>query len=547
MTVLYRSLFSSSPADLVDYVAQARGLYMAWATETGDGSEHADGSVRVTLNRTRWVDRQEQHYKVERTVNLRTLNDLDTLVGFEGTTRETSDGMTWTTVVRVATVDEVAHVWVENQVESERLVGVRLSVGRPRIVDDLLSVTAEAHLGGSRVQVEPVSIPANGVPILVEHLRSEHRSLPMIVVSQPNSDDKGAWQIRAQKIARRVTGVATVATMDRDAVAKFSSELGQLATWDGSIRVYAPVPVVDGEGYRHRYTLRTLLQDPVTERSQIDRIVYGVCSLSARRRPDPAFDLFLSLDAKSTVDLSDYLSIDDAEVILKDLQSRLDAAHEDVSGAIEDQEQLSRELSLKIGHLDRLHQALEERKIFDLFYETQHDPGSGIPDDADSVETAIVLAMDYLGEWLVVHDDAPRDLDGINTAPQATAWGNTAWRGFRALAAFASARNGGFAGSFYDWCKSDPPMGWPASPKKLSMTESDTVQNNATLAGKRMLPISPDVDPAERKLMLSHLKVAEGGGNLAPRIYFYDDTAASTGKVHVGFVGPHYLMPNTKS
>lgn len=47
--------------------------------------------------------------------------------------------------------------------------------------------------------------------------------------------------------------------------------------------------------------------------------------------------------------------------------------------------------------------------------------------------------------------------------------------------------------------------------------------------------------------MLSHLKIAEGGGDLAPRIYFYDDTGGPTGKVHVGFVGPHYLMPNTKS
>lgn len=294
MTVLYRSLFTSSPEDPADYVAQARGLYMAWATETSDGAEHADGTIQVTLNRTRRIDRQEQHFDLERSVSLRTLNDADTVCGFEGTTRETSEEMTWTTVVRVAVADEVAHVWVENQVESERLVGVRLSVGRPRIVDDLLGVTPNARLGGSRVQVEPVSIPSDGVPILVEHLRSGHRTLPMIVVSQPNSEDNGAWQMRAQRIARRVSGVATVATVDRDAVAKFSSELGQLATWDGSIRVYAPVPVVDGEGYRHRYTLRALLEDPATERSQIDRIVYGVCSLSARRRPDPAFDIFLS-------------------------------------------------------------------------------------------------------------------------------------------------------------------------------------------------------------------------------------------------------------
>ena len=37
------------------------------------------------------------------------------------------------------------------------------------------------------------------------------------------------------------------------------------------------------------------------------------------------------------------------------------------------------------------------------------------------------------------------------------------------------------------------------------------------------------------------------GSDLALRIYFYDDTHGNTGKIHVGFIGPHYLMPNTKS
>jgi hypothetical protein len=44
--------------------------------------------------------------------------------------------------------------------------------------------------------------------------------------------------------------------------------------------------------------------------------------------------------------------------------------------------------------------------------------------------------------------------------------------------------------------------------------------------------------------MLSHIKVAEGGGPLAPRIYFYDDTRGPTGIIHVGFFGPHRHMPN---
>lgn len=30
-------------------------------------------------------------------------------------------------------------------------------------------------------------------------------------------------------------------------------------------------------------------------------------------------------------------------------------------------------------------------------------------------------------------------------------------------------------------------------------------------------------------------------------VYFHDDTGGTTGKVHVGFIGPHGLMPNTRT
>lgn len=164
--------------------------------------------------------------------------------------------------------------------------------------------------------------------------------------------------------------------------------------------------------------------------------------------------------------------------------------------------------------------------------------------DADE---AILMALACLSDWLVIHDEAPRELDGINTAPHATAWGRTVWRGLRALAAFAADRSAGFQGNFYDWCRSGAPNGWPATTKKVSMSESATVQNSSKLSAARLLPVSTDVDQSGRITMWSHLKIATGGGDLAPRVYFYDDTNGKTKKIHIGFIGPHYLMRNTKS
>lgn len=41
-----------------------------------------------------------------------------------------------------------------------------------------------------------------------------------------------------------------------------------------------------------------------------------------------------------------------------------------------------------------------------------------------------------------------------------------------------------------------------------------------------------------------HVRIGQGSGGLAPRLHFYDDTCGPTGKVHVGYIGPH--LPNWK-
>ena len=79
------------------------------------------------------------------------------------------------------------------------------------------------------------------------------------------------------------------------------------------------------------------------------------------------------------------------------------------------------------------------------------------------------------------------------------------------------------------------------------MTESERVLNNSAQRAARYLPVDTAVSPAGRVEMLAHLKIAQGGGDNIPRIYFFDDTKGATGKVHVGFFGPHRYMENSKS
>lgn len=76
------------------------------------------------------------------------------------------------------------------------------------------------------------------------------------------------------------------------------------------------------------------------------------------------------------------------------------------------------------------------------------------------------------------------------------------------------------------------------------MTESEGVHTGGEFKGTRDFDVDPAVDPSGETTMLAHLKISEGGGSLTPRVYFYDDTGGTTKKVHVGFVGPHHLVPN---
>jgi len=79
------------------------------------------------------------------------------------------------------------------------------------------------------------------------------------------------------------------------------------------------------------------------------------------------------------------------------------------------------------------------------------------------------------------------------------------------------------------------------------MVESETVRGSSKLYAARVFGLSEQANPSGRMYMESHLKISEGGGDLAPRIYFLDDTEGATGLVHIGSVGPHHLVPNTKA
>jgi hypothetical protein len=248
--------------------------------------------------------------------------------------------------------------------------------------------------------------------------------------------------------------------------------------------------------------------------------------------------------------------LDDSLLALETAREQIRAAEDRWVDAVADQEQLNSEVTEKTETIAQLTCLLSTAGISaDKWVSAMH---LHLRDEQESHGNAEIYALSVTScreaasvavsrlRGVAVPQEALRDLEDLDAAMEGRAWASTAWRGFRSLDAYAN-EAADYKG-FWHWCEHSPsPYIWPANSKKLAMRESETVMANPQLSMCRRLPVHKKVEPSGYVMMEAHMKIAEGGGPLAPRIYFYDDTAGKTGQVHVGFFGPHRYMPNTRS
>lgn len=335
VTVLYRALWSSEPGSITEYLT---------SNETPSPPGHRTTRTSTPSMTARPKSRSPEYAVLQdtkrrpRAVHLGAQPDRHTAEtdGWEGTARHTSDGMTWTTVVRVVTADGLVHAWVENQAESDRLISVHLSTAaksgrrparrqpRPPALEKL-------------TQIDPVSVSAAGIPILIDHLH--------LIRTNP-ADDRGqpaqhrrrrclavaCWQDRLPGRRRR-RGDDSRPRCRHSLQPRVRAIRPPGTAASVSMRRY-PSSTARATGTATPFALEAEDPDhwPVT--AGPDRP--AACSLSARRRPDPAFEAFSAPTAP--VDLSGFLSIEDADTIVGDLQTRLDAAVAEARAAEDDQE-----------------------------------------------------------------------------------------------------------------------------------------------------------------------------------------------------------------
>ena len=568
MSLVYRAIWQD---DLDSVCTTAADVFRAWVNDKKSVPVIVPDcdSVRTTI--TRNDERVDIEVRTERA----TSDGGPVADVYRAQLIETrSNGQRWHTTVR--TWQETAEagggdgsgaawIWVDVEVVGD--VDIRsLAPKAPTLARDLLQAGKNPRIGTERILTQPQFIDgADAGEKLAEELSRFDRTVPYVVLHKNVASVKRLTEGLTfgqivQSAANAVAGIANVVSVDGAAAYALTEALTEShGLWGGAFRIYLKDldPASPTDGWRHRYvTADRYITNRFTAADIAGRTLGPISSV---RRPPPSFNdakaLLNQLSAGSATD-ADLLDYADAQLrtveesnaaLLEQLRQAdedaqaqaldLEEALEDRLHAIEKSEKLARH----VAHLEAKLAALGGKDSF-----ADHS-GSVLPSTAANPSTAAQLARTHLTDRLIMPDKALRDLAVLDSTVTAGAWGDLSWLAFRSLHAFATACADGWdKGGFYEWCSnSGHPLAWKATDKKLAMRESETVRNNGKLRQYRILPISPDVDPSGQVFMESHIKIATGGGNLAPRIYFHFHNATHT--MHIGFFGPHKYMPNTRT
>lgn len=531
MSLLYRAMWQ---ADAVQLIETAHHEFGAWVLdkhpqiEVPDaGESEAPGAdVRVTKRDSeegriwRWV----LHEDDQRDRWITTMTAI--------CDSQAAEGWLW------IDVEHVSHTYLVDSVK----------VASPRLARNLLAALPSSHHGPLQLQAEEFPLGPVEMDHFFEQLEHPDRQLPMVVFSPDYEADPSLSIERARRAARTLAGVCQVHLLVPPGEDEFRARLDStLGVWAGACRVYMPHLVVESpDPRRHRYFLaRNLGRRAGDAGFKISRYLSPL--MARQRAPSAYVELRHLLDADYQAQINE----------LFDEWERQTEQNEQLEGQLRNTEDSYTDALAEIEDLNIL-QAQMQRNLTDVWraveasgaqnsvehhlYDDPDEDGTSDLELPDSCSKAAELARLHLPN-ISFPEAACHDLPRLDQAIESSAWAKTAWRGFVALDSYAKTATAG-AGGFYQWCVSSGASSWSASPKKLAMVESDSVRQDATMRQARELPVDPRVDSSGVVFMEAHLKVSEGGGPLAPRIYFCDDTGGDTGKVHIGFFGPHDYMPN---
>ncbi|WP_419862927.1 hypothetical protein [Candidatus Poriferisodalis sp.] len=435
------------------------------------------------------------------------------------------------------------------------------STGAESLVSELLDTAhrrgGRPHLGREPLTTSPVPVrDAEHAKAIRNAVLSPDRPVPYLVLAwdpiNPNTA-LGDMTRRAQSAASQVAGLARVFVMPLETLTPFQRLIGgEMDLEPGEARLYLP-----GQHEPHRH--RTLAKEVVrSDAHQAGRWASQLLSLAMVEREPPTLFSQSQAELGSQRRAPELASgsglherIEALESERDDLWEALFETREQRQAARDQRDEMSQqvldmqdELELAQLRTEELQEKLidKEDQMVEMLVRVG-EAGTPMVTDAAGRKYPPVTSVSHalqLARANLVRVEIPPEIDQhvaeLDNSIEARSWARSVFDGLLALEAYA--HSGAEFGDFRDWCKSSKhPRKWFANSKKLAMRESEEVMRRPELRRLREMPVSARVSDAGHIVMEAHLKLSNGG--LAPRLYFHDDTGRNTGKVHVGYVGPH--------
>ncbi|GGR06448.1 PspA/IM30 family protein [Streptomyces aurantiogriseus] len=566
--LVYRAVLPIPEDEQEQMFAGGRSCFTSWLESKGLPTQLSSGVHRLTETYTLTVTDSYDTDGHQTALRLRLREN-----------KEDKQEGTWQTTLTSAVDRESGAAYVGVDLEHYPSPGRRqFTPIPPRLVRELLDHFTVTD-GTIRLSTAPHLIDADSVGLLVSALTDPDRGLPLVLAAEPSNDDP-AWERLLTGVIRNLVGIATVFRLEREAVPVFRNEAGERHdVFPGQIRTYLPDVTLGSaeDGRRHRLLTYRRLSDPKFRNADIRISRYprqhAVTTPQPALLAEPAFpgieEVLKDLRAARSQTAESL-----GNETVGSLRTQLNTANETIDKALEELSEAASARDLA----ERSRRALDEqlREATDRYeYEiADHDATqaelsalrhqvavlqqrlvkAGRAEDAYTppVEESAPMSFAELNErvrdrmkHLVLTYDKSKAED-LDDDMKSSTWASKVWDALLALDSYGatSASDEGFGGTFRDFCEAAP-QGMRTYPlTRVAMVESDSVRNDKRFRQQRMLPVPPEVDTSGRVFMEAHIKI-DNKGRIAPRIHFYDDTAGATGKVIVGYIGPH--LSNTRT
>lgn len=535
MGLLYRAMWQASEGELIE-VADER--FRSWVEEKHEGLiQGRVGSFESGTTRAK-VEQHDSdaHGRIGRW-EFQEVNDhgqwIMTMIAF----RESGAAEGW--------------VWIDLQNLRSTFVNA-VAIAAPRLAADLLGALPSSHRGRIALGASARALGESGLREFELHLEDGDREVPLVVFSTAQGANLGLTVRRADSAARRLAGMAQVFYLPAEETNAFWRRFGtDMAVWDGACRVYLPgIDLSDPDPRPHRYYRAHTFSRVVSRAGE--QIARQISPLVAVQQPPASYGALHDL---MVIDPEERLAELDREVeqlraqnrALSDAKSQaeneLEEALLDAQIYLEMSNGASHERLLTWNAIDALGltQNVSQQMMADN--ENQDDPlPEAMPGSFAEIPT---LAAKHLPH-VAFHPDALVDHEDLEQASDREQWIQLTWRALKAFERYAITAKE-FRGNFKDWCATEEnKTAFP--PNRVKPGESGYVKNNPDRKRERTFSVDKAVVHSGKMLMLDHVNISSRPP--APRMYFHDatkGTTGATGKIHVGYLGPHENVKNLMS